>query len=215
MGLVNSLFMEKRLPNIWLKERLRELKDAGRNKNQSGLADLIGRDKNAVTYLINGRRQPQLTEIEIIADYLEMPIATVIQLFQGGAPAGHTHKYNSVPLRGQIMAGGRVEAMNKPVRFLPRPPGQDALGLVALRIVGDSMYPLRDGWTVYYTENQDGVAPDAVGNLSIVEIEGARYVKDLTEGSLPGLYTLRSWNAQPIENVRVIWAAPILHISCD
>ncbi len=42
--------------------------------------------------------------------------------------------------------------------------------------------------------------------------QGEGYVKKLTNGAAPGSFTLVSYNAPPIENVRLLWAAPIIWV---
>jgi repressor LexA len=41
---------------------------------------------------------------------------------------------------------------------------------------------------------------------------GETYIKQLIKGSSPGLFTLLSLNAPPIENVEVEWATPVVFI---
>jgi hypothetical protein len=42
--------------------------------------------------------------------------------------------------------------------------------------------------------------------------QGEGFVKKLVNGSNPGTFTLISYNAAPIENVRLIWAAPVIWV---
>jgi len=42
--------------------------------------------------------------------------------------------------------------------------------------------------------------------------QGEGYVKKLATGATPGTFTLISYNAAPIENVRLLWAAPIIWV---
>lgn len=79
---------------------------------------------------------------------------------------------------------------------------------------GDSMEPvLKAGWTILYrqpeiSENQEpAINEDCVIKL----VGGGIVIKTLKPGSMPGLYTLRSFNpAYPdIENVPIEWAAVV------
>ena len=86
--------------------------------------------------------------------------------------------------------------------------------VVAVRIRGDSMHPMKDGWLLFYTRDQDGVPAECVGRLCILQVagEGPTLVKEIRRGYQPGTFTLVSWNAAPMEDVALAWAAPVLAI---
>lgn len=87
------------------------------------------------------------------------------------------------------------------------PSGSD--GVEAVEVKGGSMYPLmEDGAVLYYSKM---LSPEEMINKRcIVKLEDERIlVKTLKRGSEPGLFTLASFNAPDIEDVGVIWAAPI------
>ena len=42
--------------------------------------------------------------------------------------------------------------------------------------------------------------------------QGEGYVKKLINGAAAGTFTLLSYNASPIEHVRLLWAAPIIWV---
>lgn len=80
---------------------------------------------------------------------------------------------------------------------------------VAVEVRGVSMLPLYEDGTILYYSKQ--LAPETmVGRRCIVRLEDERVlVKSLRRGSERGLYTLVSLNAPDIEDVAVVWAAPI------
>lgn len=85
--------------------------------------------------------------------------------------------------------------------------------LVGLEVRGDSMRPLKDGWVVMYKRTHNGVTADCIGQICVVSLEDGRmYVKELRLGYVPGTYNLVSWNLDPIENVKVAWAAKVAWI---
>lgn len=89
------------------------------------------------------------------------------------------------------------------------PPGAppDA-GAVIVR--GDSMYPrYLDGEVLFYST--DGLPPDAlIGKECVVRLsDGRMLVKTVRKGSRKNRYTLESYNAPPLENQEIDWAAPI------
>jgi hypothetical protein len=52
-----------------------------------------------------------------------------------------------------------------------------------------------------------------IGKDCVVKTDqGEGYVKKLTNGAASGSFTLVSYNAPPIENVRLLWAAPIIWV---
>lgn len=88
-------------------------------------------------------------------------------------------------------------------------PPSGADGVEAVEVRGGSMYPLiEDGAVLYYSKM---LPPDEMLNKRcVVKLEDERVlVKTLKRGAERGLYTLASFNAPDIEDVGVIWAAPI------
>jgi transcriptional regulator with XRE-family HTH domain len=85
---------------------------------------------------------------------------------------------------------------------------------VAVRIRGESMYPLRDGWLLFYARDASGVPEDCVGELCIVKLadDGPTLVKEVRRGTRDGHYHLQSWNAPVLEDQRLEWAARVLDI---
>lgn len=85
--------------------------------------------------------------------------------------------------------------------------------MVAVQVRGDSMYPIEDGWLVFYSRDSEGVEDECVGKLCVVKVhEGPTLVKKLRKGSKKGLFTLESWNAAPRVDMRLDWAARVLDI---
>lgn len=87
-------------------------------------------------------------------------------------------------------------------------PPSGADGVEAVEVRGGSMYPLiEDGAVIYYSRQ---LPPDEMLNKRcVVKLEDERIlVKTLKRGA-PGFYTLASFNAPDIEDVSVMWAAPI------
>lgn len=86
--------------------------------------------------------------------------------------------------------------------------------LVAVRIRGDSMHPLRDGWALFYRRDQEGVPEECLNRLCVVKVvdDGPMLVKEVRRGYRPHHFVLASWNAPPLEDVRLDWAAPVLSI---
>lgn len=131
-----------------------------------------------------------------------------------------SHAQIPVPVVGYVGAGEVVLAVDdhEPgagLDTVERPPGVTEDDLVALRIRGDSMRPLRDGWIVYYRRDADGVADDCINQLCVIRTtDGETYLKELRRGYSPGCFNLVSWasGTDPIEDAPVAWAARVLSI---
>jgi hypothetical protein len=92
------------------------------------------------------------------------------------------------------------------------PTGLDPQQTVAVEVEGDSMLPIEEGWLLFYTRNYDGVPVECLGKLCVVQLadEGARYVKRVKLGRKPGVFNLYSTNAREMEDMPLLWAAPVL-----
>ncbi len=85
------------------------------------------------------------------------------------------------------------------------PPGAAAdTKLIAARVEGDGMHPLRAGWTIYFEEAPCDPSR-VVGKLAVVRVDGRAQmmIREVRKGSSPGLYTLLSWSGAPLEDVEV------------
>ncbi len=78
---------------------------------------------------------------------------------------------------------------------------------VVVKVKGESMHPrYYDGEYLVYI--RDGRSPDElVGRECVVElVDGRKMVKMVRRGSKKGLFRLESFNAAPIEDVKIRWA---------
>lgn len=116
-----------------------------------------------------------------------------------------------VGVAGRIGAGGEVyfEAEDSP-QMVDRPPGAHGK-VMALEVVGSSMLPkYEEGDIVFVRRDIDGIPRGAIGkHCAVHTADGGTFLKILSKGSVPGRYTLRSLNAPDMEDVEVVWAAPV------
>jgi len=122
-----------------------------------------------------------------------------------------------VPVVGKVGAGASVESIDdyplgQGLRQVRCPTGLDPRQTVAVEVEGDSMLPIGEGWLLFYTRNYDGVPVECLGQLCIVQLadDGARFVKRVKLGRKPGVFNLYSTNAREMEDVPLLWAAPVL-----
>lgn len=148
---------------------------------------------------------------------------------------------NRIAVAGHIGTGGEIsffdeaqKAANKDEVGLP--PDMSPEEVVAVRIMGDVLFPVfQDGWVLYYSESPDFKIPMVPGkeNLQVVYKnptpeplseffgkpcvvrlkDGRTMVRTLKRGTKPGHYTLASYNAPDIEDVVIEWAAKIAFVN--
>ncbi len=130
------------------------------------------------------------------------------------APPSHM-----VSVVGYVGAGQEIfalddHALGAGLAEVEAPEGVGRDTMVAVRVRGESMHPLRNGWLLFYRRDQHGVPEACLNRLCIVKLadDGPVLVKELHRGYREGHFVLSSWNAPPIEDVRVDWAAPVLSI---
>lgn len=140
------------------------------------------------------------------------------QVFAGalGVDASEVYASRLVAVAGYVGAGAEIvpfddHAVGEGIDQVKCPAGLDPERVVAVRVRGDSMFPIEDGWDLFYRKDVDGVPDDAIGRFCVVKLDDGRvFAKHLTRGSQPGTFTLLSSNAAPIQNVRLRWAARVL-----
>lgn len=121
-----------------------------------------------------------------------------------------------VLIGGKIGAGGSIlfnEEQSEDQKEVERPPLTPGR-IMALRVVGDSMFPRYDeGSIIYIRRDHEGVLPRYIGLECAVHLaDGGTFLKVLEEGTDKGKYNLRSHNAPMMRNVEVIWASPVLFV---
>lgn len=124
---------------------------------------------------------------------------------------------NMVRIMGRIGTGAEISPDLEQVPEegldeveLPMPVGPDA---IAFEVVGMSMSPRYDPGTLIICANRDRNPEQFVGQeVAVRTASGARYLKKLRAGTKKGVFTLESFNAEPIMNVRLVWVGEILAI---
>lgn len=159
--------------------------------------------ETAVRDILEGRsNDPKLGTLHKLAEVLDYPI----EYFLG---------HDAVPLAGKIGAGGQIAWLSEDEidETVPRPPLAPG-PMIALEVVGASMLPkYEQGDIIYIRRDHDGVLPAYLGRYCAVHAaDGGTYLKVLAQGTKPDRYTLRSLNAADMENIEVIWAAPVLFV---
>lgn len=127
-----------------------------------------------------------------------------------GSPTG---KPATAPVLGYVGAGAHIF----PVDDFPQGEALEDVELpgaspatVAVIARGDSMHPRYfDGERIFY-DNRELPPKELIGRECVVKLKnGGMLLKILRKGSRPNRFNLDSWNAQPIEDQEVEWAAPV------
>lgn len=180
--------------------RLRALRKMAR-LDQQELADDLGVSRTQISkYETNGHPMP---------DYI---IERAAQNF-GVTPAfiryGDTEN-RMARVVGRVGAGGHVEAIEAPPwRHVEVPASwRDA---IALEVSGTSCWPIYDdGDDIVVRGARRLIEEEIIGRMCVVETtDGLGLVKRVRRGTRPGLFTLESPNAPPIEDVQLSSARPV------
>ena len=194
-----------------LADRLRMARELAGYSSAAGAAEAFGWKYPTYSAHENGTRG---FGREKAKKYAEIYRVSLDWLITGrGAPKGKA----MIPLVGFVGAGAEILPIDDHPKGggldeIPAPAGHEGSS-VAVEIRGDSMFPLKPGWRLVYARERDGVPMEALNRLCVCRLrDGRMLVKELQRGSRKGVYRLVSWNAAPIEDVALEWAALVLEI---
>lgn len=177
--------------------------------SQSELARRIGVRQQAIAQVESGQiKSPKF--IIALARELRLTIEQAT-----GEPGG-VPSPRMVPIVGIVNAGGSNimrSGIDGGLGEVEAPEGSTPQ-TVAVEVRGNSMGGrLEDGDTVFYDDRREPVTADLIGRLCVCEtVDGEVLVKKIASGSRPGLYHLISYNAEPMFDVKLVWAAKITNI---
>lgn len=173
----------------------------GARLNQQDLADALNVDRSMISKYEAGEHFMPDPFIERVSQHFGVTPAFVRY--------GDTES-RMAQVRGLVGAGGRIEAIDHPPwRYVEVPASwTDA---VALQISGDSGYPVyADGDVVVIRGEQRLLEEEFLNRMAVVETDdGLGLMKRVRRGRAPGLYTLESLNAPPVEDVMLRSARPV------
>jgi len=170
----------------------RGLKRTGKSKG--GLAEAMGVRPGAVSEILGGERLVKASEILPIMEYLELNLAPIMG--RVGAGAVIEPEYEQVPPDGL----GEVE--------LPSPTDEET---IAFEIIGDSMLPkYENGDVIVVYRDQRHAISTFYGEEAVVRLKtGERYLKTIERGKSASSVNLTSFNAKPINAVKLEWIGEI------
>ena len=163
-------------------------------KSKGGLAEAMGVRAGAVSEILSGIRLIKAAEIPLIVEYLGL---------------------NAVPIMGRIGAGASIEPDYEQVPpeglgdvELPFPLAEET---IAFEVSGDSMLPkYENGDVIVVYREQRYPLSSFYGEEAAVRLKsGERYLKTIERGSSSGTVNLKSFNAKPINGVKLEWIGEI------
>src|SRR5260221_12735852 len=163
-------------------------------KTKGGLATAMGVRPGEVSEILSGLRLIKASEIALIIDYLEL---------------------NSVPIMGRVGAGASIEPEHEQVPpeglgevELPFPIAEET---IAFEVAGDSMLPkYENGDVIVVFREQRHPLSSFYGEEAAVRLKtGERYLKTIGRGKSPSMVNLTSFNAKPINGVKLEWIGEI------
>lgn len=182
--------------------RIQELREA-KGWSQQDLADATGTTGQQIGRLEAGKRKLTVDWMIRLAAALQVNMADLFAWDAG----------ESVPLVGYVGAGAEILAIDDHAKGggleeVERPHGAGR-STVAVRVRGDSMRPAyKDGDLLYYDTQANGDLDHLIGNDCVVKLSDGRvFVKEIRKNS--GGYWLHSYNADPMMDVSIEWAAKI------
>lgn len=170
----------------------RALKRTGKSKG--GLAEAMGVRPGAVSEILSGIRLIKASEIEPITEYLHLNMVPIMG--RVGAGATIEPEYEQVPPEGL----GEVE--------LPFPIAEET---IAFEVAGDSMLPkYENGDVIVVYREQRHPLSSFYGEEAAVRLKtGERYLKTIERAKGSALVNLKSFNAKPINGVKLEWIGEI------
>src|SRR3984957_13310526 len=163
-------------------------------KSKGGLAKAMGVRPGAVSELFSGIRLIKASEIEPITEYLRL---------------------NYVPIMGRVGAAAVIEPEHEQVPpeglsevELPFPFPEET---IAFEVTGDSMLPkYENGDIIVVYKEQRHPVTSFFGEEAAVRLKtGERYLKTIERGKSPSTVNLTSFNAKPINGVKLEWIGEI------
>lgn len=190
------------------KTRIKEYREAA-NLSQEQLADAVGLSISQISRFESGDREPRVDEMIRIGHRLNVPVAVLI---------GEDDEPEPIPVIGRISAGGTIDTSSEQIDaaqplYEVELPFALPVDAVAFEISGESMWPRYDSGDVIVCSRHGGDIKPLIGwEAAVATEDGARYLKRILEGTRRGHFNLESHNAQPIRDVRIVWASEILTV---
>ncbi len=193
-------------------DRIKEARE-DRGATQQQIADLFGISRSAVQQWEDGDTSPRNPRLQKLARFLGVEPGWLIT---GTGVRSRDKNPEKTTLVVGYVGGGQavhpIDDLGGGLEEVERPQGING-DIIAVRIRGNSMYPLKDGWLLFYRRDVYGVPDECRNKLCVCKVvDGPTYVKEVHWTGEKGIFLLESWNDVAIEGVKLEWAAPVLDI---
>lgn len=181
--------------------RIKEiLKDKGQTSRD--FAEAMDLDAGQVSRFITGKRRANTEFLAKAAEILDVSVADLFEREQ-------------IPIVGYVSAGAEIYPYDDHEKgggldYIDAPPDCPP-SAIAVRVRGTSMYPVYPEGDILVYDGQHRHIQELYGKRCIVGMpDGRRFVKTVEQGSTDMTVTLASFNAPPMVDVVIEWAARIL-----
>lgn len=180
---------------------LRKLRES-KGWTQTEAAEAMGYSKGGYLKLERSERKLNVNIIEKAADVFGVSQSEIFT--------------EEIPIVGHVGAGSQATYYadgDHPNEYVSSPPNATR-NTVAVEVRGTSLGSIFDRWLVYYDDVRNPPTPDLLGKLCVVGLDDDRVlVKRLRKGSAQGLFHLESVTDSLIEDVPIVWAAKVKHMT--
>jgi transcriptional regulator with XRE-family HTH domain len=178
---------------------------------QQEFAARLGVTQPTVHRWEKGAFEPDPLTLKVLSDMASISVSE----FRYG-PGGGVRRI--IAVAGYVGAGAEIfpiddHALGGGIDEVEAPPG-DSLSIVAVKVRGESMYPVyNEGDILFYSRDQQAHGVDVAGCVGrdcvVKVVNGPTLVKRVEMGGGRGQFMLMSYNASPLVNARLEWASPV------
>ena len=175
------------------------------------LADLLGISQTNIGRWEKNKMSPRQAMVGKLATVLNTNVNWLINGGEDAAP-------KKVVVVGFVGAGAKLYPIDDYLQgagaeFI-EPPFDVPSGVVAVTVRGKSMYPeLNNGDILLYKREADFIEEDCLNKRCIIQTEDNEIlVKRIKRSRKKECFNLESINADTLENIKIVWAAPVIAV---
>ncbi len=187
-------------------ERLLFLRQRDNLENAADAARAYGLNVNTFKSIANGTRNLTKAQADLISRHHR--VSTGWLMFGEGEPDGR----NLTAISGYVGAGQEFHYFEQDTgNLVSLIIGNDEV--LAFEVRGESMLPAYRSGDIVFVSSFTKRFDDVVGDECLVRLEDGRHLLKIVEpGSRKGLITLLSWNTEPIRDIQMHSAAPVVAV---